>query len=139
MNTAVQTRNFGVSANDVWAMDSWVENAATPWGVNERTIFGVRLCIAELAANVLEHGRVRSARDQIIVTISHLSDGIEVEFLDSREAFDPTAKVVAAKSDSSETVTIGGHGLILVHAYADELCYVNDGTYNRVKLKVKSA
>jgi anti-sigma regulatory factor (Ser/Thr protein kinase) len=125
------------SAGATARIDSWVENAAALWGASERTIFGARLCIAELAANVLEHGRSGSSSDHIIVTICQLIDGIGIEFLDSREAFDPTAKVVAAKS-ASEAAS-GRRGLMLVHAYADSLSYFNDGTYNRVKLKIKSA
>ena len=133
MNAAVQTRTFGVRSDEVTAIDSWVEKVAAQWGESERTVFGARLCIAELAANVLEHGGSKSGTDHIIVTICHLGDGIGIEFLDSREAFDPTATAVATKSSAC-----GGRGLTLLHAYADDLTYSNDGIYNRVKLKIKS-
>jgi anti-sigma regulatory factor (Ser/Thr protein kinase) len=131
---AAQTRTFGVSADDITAIDSWVETVTAHWGESKRTVFGARLCIAELACNVLEHGIVKSGSDHIIVTIRHLADGIGVEFMDSRAAFDPTAKVSATASASKG----GGRGLRLLHAYANELSYCNDGTYNRVKLKIKS-
>lgn len=138
VNVAAHTRTFGVSRDEVSAIDSWVEKVAAQWGESGRAVFGARLCIAELAANVLEHGGPRSSDDHIIVTICRLDDGIGIEFLDSRAAFDPTAKAVASKSASSECVGVGGLGLMLLQARADELTYFNDGTYNRVKLKIKS-
>jgi serine/threonine-protein kinase RsbW len=138
VNVAVQTRTFGVSSDEVSAIDGWVEKVAAQWGQSERAVFGARLCIAELAANVLEHGGASSSDDHIIVTICRLDDGIEIEFLDSRAAFDPTAKSVATKSASAECEDAGGLGLMLLQARADELTYCNDGTYNRVKLKIKS-
>lgn len=138
MNDAVQTRTFGVSSDEVGAIDSWVEKVAARWGESERAVFGARLCIAELAANVLEHGGSRSGGDHIIVTIRRLDDGIGIEFLDSREAFDPTAKAVATKSAATKCAGAGGLGLMLLQARADDLTYFNDGTYNRVKLKIKS-
>lgn len=138
VTVAVQTRTFGVSTGDIGAIDSWVETVAAQWGKSERAVFGARLCIAELAANVLEHGGARSSDDHIIVTICRLDDGIGIEFLDSREAFDPTAKAVATKSTSTKSAGVGGLGLMLLQAGADDLTYCNDGTYNRVKLKIKS-
>ena len=135
MNAAVQQRTFGISLAEVSAIDSWVEDVAVQLGASAQAAFGARLCIAELAANALEHGISRSDNDHIVVTIEPLGDGIGVGFSDSRAAFDPTAEGAAAGSDPANG---GGRGLLLLHAYADDLSYVNDGTYNRVKFKVKS-
>jgi anti-sigma regulatory factor (Ser/Thr protein kinase) len=135
VNGTVQTRAFGVSLDEIGAIDSWVERVAASMGVNKRAVFSARLCIAELTANILEHGAARSDDDRIVITINRLGDGIGVELLDSREPFDPTAKLPIAKSDPSNC---GGRGLVLLQAYADDLTYVHDGTYNRVKFKIKS-
>jgi anti-sigma regulatory factor (Ser/Thr protein kinase) len=75
-----------------------------------------------------------SDSDHIVITIKRLAEGIGVEFLDSRAAFDPTTKRLA----ESDPANGGGRGLMLLRAYADELSYTNDGCYNRVKFKVKS-
>jgi anti-sigma regulatory factor (Ser/Thr protein kinase) len=136
---AVERRTFGVSSDDVGAIDSWVEQVAAQWGESQRTVFRTRLCIDELAANVVEHGIVRSGNDRMMVTLRHFGDGIGVEFLDSCGPFDPTANAVATKAASLETVSPRGWGLMLVRAYASDIAYFNDGTCNRITFKIRSA
>jgi anti-sigma regulatory factor (Ser/Thr protein kinase) len=134
VNDDGQTRTFSVTVEGVAAVDSWVEHVAAQWGLSERAVFGARLCIAELAANVLEHGAARSSNDSIVVRIDRLRDGIEVEFLDSRQPFDPTAP----RSIANAPAHSGGRGLVLLQAYAHDLTYVADGDYNRTKFRVSS-
>jgi anti-sigma regulatory factor (Ser/Thr protein kinase) len=134
VKAGVQIRTFQVSLEEVSDIDDWVESVAAESGANERAAFMARLCIAELAANVLEHSVPRSSSDHIVITIKRLADGIGIEFLDSRAAFDPTSKPLAGSDPSNG----GGRGLMLLQAYADELTYTNDGSYNRIKFKIKS-
>jgi serine/threonine-protein kinase RsbW len=135
LSAATETRTFGIGTQDVTAIDAWIEQVAAKWSANARSVFRARLCVAELAANVLEHGSP-GPDDRIVVTLCNVGDGVEVEFLDTLKPFDPTTASPTAKTQPSEA---GGLGLKLVHAYAEELSYSNDGTYNRVKLKIKSA
>jgi anti-sigma regulatory factor (Ser/Thr protein kinase) len=135
----IETRTFGVNRNDVAAIDEWLEEISARWGANERAMFGVRLCIAELAANTLEHGTAVSSEDHIIVTVRSDQLGIQIEFLDSRAPFDPTAKPRALREELLESAHPRGRGLCLVHLYADRLTYSHDGTYNRVSLTIKQA
>jgi len=123
-----------VTLEGVTAIDTWVEQIASNWGLSEEAVFGARLCIAELAANVLEHGVTRSSDDQITITIDRMSNGIEVEFMDSRERFDPTAPLsLPEESDSS-----GGRGLVLLRAYARDLSYVAYPDHNCTRFKITS-
>lgn len=138
MNAAVETRTFGVSAQAVVAIDDWVLQVARQWGASERTVFRVRLCIAELAGNVLEHGCAHVGDDHIVVTLRHLGDGIGVEFLDSCARFDPTGEIDTIRAASIENLRPGGWGLRLLRAYAAELSYRHDGERNRVTLKIRS-
>ena len=135
----VETRVFGVSRDDVAAIDSWLEQMGARWDVHERTMFGARLCIAELAANTLEHGVTISGDDHIIVTVRRRPLGIELEFMDSCAPFDPTAKPAKRPPQTLASANAGGRGLFLIHSYADKLTYSYDGTYNRVRLVIKSA
>ena len=131
----MQIRTFQVNLGEVGDIDAWVESVAVESGATERAAFMVRLCIAELAANVLEHSVSQSTSDHIVITIKHLADGIGIEFLDSRGVFDPTSKPLVEPDPSNG----GGRGLVLLQAYADELTYTHDGSYNRVKFKIKSS
>jgi len=61
---------------------------------------------------------------------------MSVELLDSRGAFDPTKKDPRPGSASLRADGVGGHGLLLVHAYAKDLSYLYDGTYNHVAMNI---
>ncbi len=135
----IETRVFSVSRDDVAAIDDWLERIGARWGVNGRRMFGARLCIAGLAANSLEHGVANSSNDHTIVTARRRPLGIELEFLDSRAPFDPTAKPAGPRHETLETADARGRGLSLIHSYADKLTYSHDGTYNRIGLTIKSA
>jgi anti-sigma regulatory factor (Ser/Thr protein kinase) len=134
----LDTRTFNVDRSSAGEIDEWIETAGRRWGQDQRTVYGARLCVAELVANVIEHGIARSGRDHIVVTLTRRSDGIGIEFMDSREHFDPTGVTTGEQPSSIDAVAINGRGLMLVRAYATELAYRNDGTYNRVTLKIAS-
>jgi anti-sigma regulatory factor (Ser/Thr protein kinase) len=133
--TDAATQEFGVGPEWVTAIDNWIEKVATGWQESEQTVFRARVCVSELAANDLEHGGPEASNGHIVVTLRHVGDGIEVIFMDSLRPFDPTANRTATKFPPSE---IGGFGLLLIRAFADEFSYSNDGTHNLVKLKILS-
>lgn len=134
----VETRAFGVSSAEIGAIDDWVAQIGRAWGEGERTVFRARLCIAELAANVLEHAVPKSGSGPIVVTLRHLNDGIGIEFRDSCAPFDPRAQVAATSEASTDSARDGGRGLRLLQAYAKELSHCHDGSGNRVTLKIRS-
>jgi anti-sigma regulatory factor (Ser/Thr protein kinase) len=108
------------------------------WRSNTHAVLGARLCVAELAANVFEHAAPRPS-DEIIVTLRSRDDGFEIEFLDSCAPFDPTRRRVTAQPTSIESASPNGRGLLLVRAYASDLSYRHDGTYNRVTMTIAAA
>ena len=82
LGRCLRIRTFGVTIHDVAAIDTWLEEIATQWSLNETVAFKARVCIAELAANVLEHGIAKSDDDCIVVTVDRLEDEIQVEFVE---------------------------------------------------------
>jgi anti-sigma regulatory factor (Ser/Thr protein kinase) len=131
---AIQKRTFGVSVSDVTAIDCWVEDVTAELGVSEQTAFRARVCIAELATNVLEHGFFPAANDQITISIAATNGGIKIEFTDTRGPFDPTTRPIAWSF--GDRANGGGRGLVLLHAYAKKMKYSNDGSCNRVNFEV---
>ena len=129
----VETRTFGVNPADAGIMDNWAANIGGRWSVDARTLFAARLCIAELFNNVIEHGTNRSSDDHVVLTLKRQDTGLVVEFMDTRGKFDPTNTI-----GRSERLVkaVGGHGLLLVRAYASELGYHYDGKYNRTTLSI---
>ena len=138
MSDAVASRAFGISPRDVALIDDWLEQVGGAWDADTRTMFRVRLCVAELAANAVEHGVPRSGAGEMVVTVRRVPDGIAVEFRDSRAPFDPTVPPPPPRADTVAPAEPSGRGLLLLHAYARNLAYTHDGTHNRVTLTVPS-
>lgn len=136
-----QTRTFRVTPDGISAADAWIEEVGRDWGIAERTAFGARICVAEIAANVLEHGggSEPSAPAQFGVTLTRRGSGIDVEITDSGRPFDPTTAEELPLSDSIEAAHIGGLGLRLVRSYASEVTYRHDGVCNRLTLHLQTA
>jgi serine/threonine-protein kinase RsbW len=131
------SRTFGVSCREVAAIDDWVEAITREWNQGQRTAFRARLCVEELAANVLEHAGA-TADDEIRITLRHLNDGIGIEFVDTCPPFDPTRIVAPIVNGSIETVSVGGRGLQLVHAFSRDLLYRPQLGLNIVSFRVPS-
>jgi len=140
VDAGAETRTFGISAGEIGALDCWIEAVGARWGASRRTVFRARLCVADLAANVLEHGvaKANAGPDRITVTLDRCADGIKIEFVDTRGPFDPTRAVAAAPAASLESADPRGRGLRLLQAYARDLAYSRDGARNRVTFRIAS-
>ena len=136
-----QTRTFRVTPDGISAADAWIEEVGRDWGIAERTAFGARICVAEIAANVLEHGSAGEpdTPTQLGVTLRRHDTGLSVEITDSGRPFDPTVAPERALPDSIEAAHIGGLGLRLVRSYASEVTYRHDGVCNRLTLHLRTA
>lgn len=133
-----ETRTFGMTRRDVALIDDWLEQVSERWNAGARAMFGARLCIAELAANAVEHGGPLSPSDRMVVTVRGLPDGIEVEFRDTSAPFDPTVKPSGRRANTLVTADPSGRGLELLHAFGRKLAYARDGIYNCVTLTILS-
>jgi anti-sigma regulatory factor (Ser/Thr protein kinase) len=132
-----QSRAFRVTPEDMAAADTWIEEVGRRWGIPERTIFRARLCVAEIAANVLEYGMPPAAK--FGVTLRRRGDGLDIEVTDSGRPFDPTAAPEIERPRSLEEAKIGGLGLHLVRSYAEDISYRYDGVCNRLRLHLPAA
>ena len=131
-----ETRTFAIDSGEVGRADDWIEIVGKQWGASQQTIFGARLCVAELMANVVEHGLAKPDSGRITVTLVRHDRAIGIEFLDPCARFDPTIISTPAPASSIELATIGGRGLMLVHAYAKEIAYRHDNDVNRTTLLI---
>lgn len=114
-----ETRRFRATPDAIVDLDAWVESVGTRWGLDQRTLFRARLCISELATNIMEHGRITPDLESIVLTLRHCPPGLEIELSDPGPTFNPvTAPAVELDSDR-----LGGRGLHLVRSYAEAMTY----------------
>jgi anti-sigma regulatory factor (Ser/Thr protein kinase) len=132
---AVATRKFRAQAVDVKAIDQWIKEVAARWQ-GEWAVFRTRVCVAEIAANVVEHGKGDRADAEIIVTLDPSDAGIDIEIADSGGPFDPTAVEPVPLAHSIEMAPIGGRGLRILRTFARDLSYRRDGNFNHVRMHI---
>lgn len=131
----VERSSFQAGPEGISAVDAWVEEIGQRWRVDEKVSFRARLCIAEIAANVVEHGAI-SEPAEFTVTLRRRGTDLDVEFADSGQPFDPTAAADISPPQSIESARIGGLGLHLVRSFASDLTYRRDGSHNHLTFRL---
>ena len=66
---AAEARSFPARPDAVPEMDRWIELVGERWGVDRRTLFRARVCVSELANNILARLRLRPTRH--VYCLSH--------------------------------------------------------------------
>jgi anti-sigma regulatory factor (Ser/Thr protein kinase) len=127
------TQDFPVDSRGLAAADEWLEQIGETLEVSKSSLMKARLCVAEIGANLLEHGG-GSASDAFTVSLSRAEDRLEVEFADRGLAFDPSRQLDVVAPNTAEAAKIGGLGLHLLQAMTSHVEYRRDGAWNRVRL-----
>jgi anti-sigma regulatory factor (Ser/Thr protein kinase) len=125
-----EARGFRATSDGVVAMDDWIEGVGERWGIDDRTLFRARVCVSELAGNIVEHGGVRRGAGDIVLELRRVKPMLEIEISDPGVAFDPVA------APPTELAGEGGRGLRLVRAYALSLSYRRNQDRNIVTLQL---
>ena len=130
---AAETRSIVATADGISELDGWIERIGASWRLSEDVVFRARVCIAEIAANLIEHGRTRPEGDELSVVLHPDGTAIEIELTDTGRAFDPTLEPGISAGG------LGGRGLRLLHAYAAAISYRRDAGRNILRLRVLPA
>jgi anti-sigma regulatory factor (Ser/Thr protein kinase) len=134
--TAAETRSFTATHLQIPEIDAWIETVGARWRVANDVVFRARVCVAEIAANVLEHGRAQADWDDIDITLRQAGPALDVEISDTGRAFDPTGPFDAAPGSAPTPAVFGGHGLRLLQAYATDMIYRREPGRNILSLRV---
>jgi|KBSMisStandDraft_5_1062788.scaffolds.fasta_scaffold1330020_1 anti-sigma regulatory factor (Ser/Thr protein kinase) len=129
---AAETRSIVATADAISDLDGWIERVAANWRVPSEVAFRARVCVAEIAANLMEHGRARTEGDALTVELRQDGTGLGIELSDTGRAFDPTAPVTGTAS----TDGVSGRGLRLLRAHAATMSYRRAAGHNILRLQV---
>ena len=139
MAERARTHSFEATSEGISAADAWVEQVGQELAFTERQVFGARLCVAEIAANVHEHGGRFAEPARMSLSVRREGRSLEMEITDSGRPFDPTSVPDIPRSQTIEAAPIGGLGLHLVRSYASAMRYHHDGDRNHVVLQIPDA
>jgi anti-sigma regulatory factor (Ser/Thr protein kinase) len=136
---AAATRSFTATQVQMSEIDDWIERLGSKWHVAEDVVFRARVCVAEIAANVMEHGRAQADWDDIDITLRAAGPALDIDISDTGRAFDPTGQLDTDAATARKAATLGGHGLRLLRSYATNMTYRREGGRNLLSLRVAPA
>ena len=129
---AGETRSIVATADCICELDDWIERTGVSWRLPADVVFRARVCVAEIAANLIEHGRARAEGDEMTVLLRPDGTGLEIEVTDTGRAFDPAAPAAGTASADG----LGGRGVRLLRAYARAMSYRREADHNILRLRV---
>lgn len=94
----------------------------------------VELCLNEVLANVLRHGRGASSDCEIVIQLEQLHGGVRVIISDDTPMFDPLVREAPPHPQSIMEATEGGYGIQLVRSLATHASYRWDNGRNVLSL-----
>ena len=135
MTPAPVCREFTADAAGVAALDDWLETVTAAWPCRN-AVFKARVCAAEAAANVMEHGSEPGRTAVIEARLSPDGEGVLLELADDGLAFDPTRPAPAPAGETLQSATPGGRGLRTIRGLARSLAYRREDGRNRLVLEI---
>lgn len=125
-------REFLADPPGIADLDTWIETAAADWP-SQKCVVKARVCAAEIAANLLEHGGHGEGPRRLQVRLSQTLEGVALDLADDGLPFDPTDRPPSGRETLS-SATPGGRGLQAVKGLAKTLSYRRDSDRNHLHL-----
>ncbi|MFO8113533.1 MAG: SpoIIE family protein phosphatase [Desulfosalsimonadaceae bacterium] len=104
-----------------------------PVTVDEDRLAGIEIAAVEVVANIIKHAYHLKTDKTIEILALAVTDGLELEFRDSGENFDP-ADVPAPELDGNRE---NGRGCFIIAQTADEISYFRDETHGKNCTRLK--
>jgi len=100
----------------------------------EKLIFGLKLALEEISANIVNHAYQRDGKQKYLVTVERLPDRIVMQTRDRGPAFNPITAPLPALQPSDDGLPEGGVGIHLARHYLDDLRYVREREENVLQM-----
>ncbi len=87
---AAETCSIIATPDGICALDGWIERIGASWRLPGDVVFRARVCVAEVAANLMEHGCTNAEGERMTVVMRADGAALDMELRDTGRAFDPT-------------------------------------------------
>ena len=115
-------------------LDKALVDALSAGGVAFDVIADVLLIAEEVVCNAIEHGFTEHRNHEILVSVAQLPEQVATEFRDDGAAYNPLNRAPPNLDAEIGHRPIGGLGVHLVRALADEISYVRDASHNVLRV-----
>lgn len=126
-------RNFRHDDAELRRMSEWFREFARSTGFPPDRALDFELCLNELLANTIRHGRDGAKRD-VRITLEQDAPSMRATIEDDGPFFDPSTAADRPSNQTLETMRPGGWGIPIVHAFANEIRYERRDGWNRVTI-----
>jgi serine/threonine-protein kinase RsbW len=129
-----RTSSFRNDDTELRRLSHWFRQFAAERGVPEAQALDFELCLNELATNIIHYAYDDVGAREIRVTLERTTDGLRATIEDDGRPFDPLQAAIPSPPSSLESARIGGWGIPIVRALADEVAYERRDGWNRVTI-----
>lgn len=119
--------------SEVAAAAAAAETSCVEWGADESQALRIGLALDELAANALLHGAKSDVPPSIHAELWADAEMLRLRIDATGPGFDPRQR---REDHPDDDLAIGGKGIALVMAFADELNYRREGPRNITEFAV---
>jgi anti-sigma regulatory factor (Ser/Thr protein kinase) len=133
-DTYRSTLHIGNDPTELETLTRWIMRACSEARLSERTAFAVQLCLEEVVANILEHGKGSARAAGISARLERSESEITLDIEDDGGPFDPNLIPPPPPSDTLDTASVGGQGIHLVRQFSSRLEYDRSDGRNRLRL-----
>ena len=104
-------------------ISDFVAKQAESAGLDEQSVYAVRLAVDEACTNIIEHAYEGEGRGDIICICVSSSDGFEIELRDKGKAFNPEDVPDPEVGVPLENLGNRGAGIFLMKKLMDDVSY----------------
>jgi anti-sigma regulatory factor (Ser/Thr protein kinase) len=127
-------RSFRNDDADLRPISEWFRHFARANGLSEPRMLNLELCLNELVTNIVHYAYADWGRHRIQVSLEHQGEELRVTIEDDGRPFNPLEKAPPEVPDSLESARVGGWGIPIVRALADDISYERRDGRNRVTI-----
>jgi len=121
-------------------MCAFVEEVCERAAVSRADGLRLILLVEELFVNTVTHGHGGDSDAPVRLAVTVTPASIAVEYADTARPYDPFASVEAAPDpEDIEERPVGGLGIRLITTMAEDVGYVRDDAWNRIRFRLPRA
>ena len=140
MTVARHSRTFPAHRDALPQVDAFLGEVCAAAGLGRETCLRLTLLVEELFTNTVVHGHGVDSEAPVRLECEVAPGRVALVYEDTGPAHDPFAQVIAPDAAAAvEDRPVGGLGVLLVSAMAQQVEYRRAGDRNRISLVIATA